>query len=98
MRKKTDTALERLQRAARSDRPGELERERVADQMLTQDQLRRIDKSLEKITPLTAPRKRKQPPAARPQPQKAGMPSAPDSRQRSSAQVKPWPSERVLSR
>ncbi len=66
MGKKMDTALERLQRTAQADRPGDAERERVADQLLTQDQLRKIDKRLGKIGPLPAPGKRKRPPTASP--------------------------------
>lgn len=95
MGKKTDNALERLQRAARSDRPGELDRERVADQLLTQDQLRKIDKSLGKVTPMTAPRKRKQPPAA--QPHVIGLRSAPGLCKGSGATVKPRAAEPAAS-
>jgi hypothetical protein len=55
MGKNTRTSLDRLQRSAQTDRPDESERERVADQLLTQDQLRRIDKNLSKIAPLPTP-------------------------------------------
>lgn len=64
MAKKTHTALERLQRIVQADRPNEAQRERVADELLTQDQLRKIDKILGKIAILPVPGKRKRPEAA----------------------------------
>lgn len=77
MGKKMDTAIERLQRKAQAERPSDTERERVADQLLTQDQLRKIDKRLGKISPLPTPGKRKRPPSASPLPEPGRPQSAP---------------------
>jgi hypothetical protein len=63
MAKKTHIALERLQRTAQADRPDEVQRERVADELLTQDQLRKIDKTLGKIANLPGSGKGKRPKA-----------------------------------
>lgn len=89
MTKKTETAIDRLQRAARSDRPSESERERVADQLLTQDQLRRVDKSLTKIVPTDRPRRRKKPPLAQPLLQDAKPDRVADLRPDSSRRPRP---------
>lgn len=65
MDKKPRTPLERLQRIVDSDRPSDAERERVADQLLTQDQLRRLDPRLRKLAQREPSRPRKTPPSAR---------------------------------
>jgi hypothetical protein len=65
MDKKSPTTLERLQRTVDSDRPSDQERERVADQLLTQNQLRQLDPRLKKLAPLPPSRSRKSPPSAR---------------------------------
>ncbi len=81
MGKNTRTSLDRLQRSAQTDRPDESERERVADQLLTQDQLRRIDKNLSKIAPLPTPDKG--PPKAQPNTRDRRPQSTPESTGRS---------------
>jgi hypothetical protein len=65
MDKKSRTTLERLQRTVDNDRPSDDERLRVADQLITQDQLRRLDLRLKKLAPLPPSRSRKGPPSAR---------------------------------
>ena len=65
MDKKSRTPLERLQRIVESGRPSDEEREQVADQLLTQDQLGRLDLRLKKLAPLKPSRPRKAPPSAR---------------------------------
>ncbi len=76
MAKKTHTALGRLQRTAQVDRPDEAQRERVADELLTQDQLRKIDKTLGKIATLPGSGRRKRPEAVEPHLPKAKPQSA----------------------
>ena len=65
MDKKSRTTLERLQRTVDNDRPSDEERSRVADQLITQDQARRLDPRLKKLAPLPPSRSRKGPPSAR---------------------------------
>lgn len=65
MDKKSRTTLERLQRTVDSDRPSDDERLRVADQLITQDQVRRLDPRLKKLARLPSSRSRKGPPSAR---------------------------------
>jgi hypothetical protein len=65
MDKKSRTTLERLQRTVDNDRPSDDERLRVADQLITQDQVRRLDPRLKKLAPLPPSRSRKGPPSAR---------------------------------
>lgn len=57
--------LERLQRIVESGRPGDEEREHVANQLITQDQLGRLDPRLKKLAQLKPSRPRKAPPSAR---------------------------------
>jgi hypothetical protein len=64
MDNKTRTVIARLQRLADTERPSDEERERVADRLVTQDQLRRIDPRLDKAAEPTR-RARKRPPTAR---------------------------------
>jgi hypothetical protein len=65
MDKRSRTTLERLQRTVDSDRPSDDQRLRVADQLITQDQVRRLDPRLKKLAPLPPSRARKNPPSAR---------------------------------
>ena len=65
MDKKSRTTLERLQRTVDNDRPSDDDRLRVADQLITQDQVRRLDPRLKKLAPLPPSRSRKGPPSAR---------------------------------
>ena len=64
MDNKTRTAIARLQRLVDAERPSEEERERVADRLVTQDQLRRIDPRLDKPTELPRRRPSRRPPTA----------------------------------
>lgn len=64
MDKQPRTTLEQLQRTLDRDRPGDNHRERVAEQLITQDQLRRLDPRLKKLAPLPTRRSRKAPPSA----------------------------------
>lgn len=65
MDKKSRTPLERLQRIVESGRPSDEEREQVADQLITRDQLGRLDPRLKKLAPLKPSHPRKAPPSAR---------------------------------
>jgi len=65
MDKKSSRALDRLQRAIDSDRPDDDERQRTADQLITQDQLRRLDPRMKKLASPPPSRYRKGPPSAR---------------------------------
>ncbi|MEI7784654.1 MAG: hypothetical protein WCK08_09750 [Betaproteobacteria bacterium] len=66
MNKKPSTSLERLQRIVDADRPTDKERDGGADQLITQDQLRRLDTRMKKLAYLPPSRPKKAPPAAAP--------------------------------
>lgn len=65
MDNKTRTVIARLQRLVDAERPNDEERERVADRLITQDQLRRIDPRLDKPEEQPSRRARRRPPTAR---------------------------------
>lgn len=65
MDNKTRTVIARLQRLVDAERPNDEERERVADRLITQDQLRRIDPRLDKPEEQPPRRARRRPPTAR---------------------------------
>jgi hypothetical protein len=64
MDKKSSSRLDRLQRVIDADRPSEEESKQVADQLITQDQLRKVHSSMKKLA------------AVRPRPAKKAPPSA----------------------
>ena len=68
MDRKTRTSLERLKLVVDSERPSEQDRERVADQLLTREQLRRIEPTLEKLSQAPAHPSKKLPPTANGEP------------------------------
>jgi len=61
---KTRTVIARLQRLVDAERPSDDAREQVADRLITQDQLRRIDPRLDKPAEQPPQRARRRPPAA----------------------------------
>ena len=63
MDNKTRTVIARLQRLVDAERPSD--EERVADRLITQDQLRRIDPRLDRPAEPVPKRPRKRPPTAR---------------------------------
>lgn len=66
MDKKSRSPLERLQRIVDADSPADKQRDQAADQLITQDQLRRIDPRMKKLAPLPPGRPKKAPPTAAP--------------------------------
>ena len=62
MDNKTRTVIARLQRLVDAERPSD--EERVADRLITQDQLRRIDPRLDKPAEQPPQRARRRPPTA----------------------------------
>jgi hypothetical protein len=66
MDKKSRTPLERLQRIIDADSPKGERRDQAADQLITQDQLRRIHTTMKKLASLPPRRPKKAPPAAAP--------------------------------
>ena len=75
MDNKTRTVIARLQRLVDAERPSDEERERAADRLITQDQLRRIDPRLDRPAEPTQ-RARKRPPTARELRRQHGKPTA----------------------
>jgi hypothetical protein len=73
MDNKTRTVIARLQRLVDAERPSD--EERVADRLITQDQLRRIDPRLDRPAEPTQ-RARKRPPTARELRRQHGKPTA----------------------
>jgi hypothetical protein len=66
MDKKSSTPLERLQRIIDADSPTGEQRDQTVDQLVTHDQLRRIDTAMKKLAALPPRRPKKAPPAAAP--------------------------------
>jgi hypothetical protein len=64
MDKKSSSRLDRLQRAIDADRPSEEESKQVADQLITQDQLRKVHSSMKKLAPVPPRPAKKAPPSA----------------------------------
>ena len=64
MDKKTRTAIAHLQRLVDAEKPSDEDRERVADRLVTQDQLRRIDPRLDKPAEPLSRRPSRRPPTA----------------------------------
>ena len=62
---KTRNVIARLQRVVDAERPSDEAREQVADRLITQDQLRRIDPRLDRPAEPVPKRPRKRPPTAR---------------------------------
>lgn len=76
MDKKSRTPLERLQRIIDADSPKGEQRDQTADQLITQDQLRRIDTTMKKLASLPPRRPKKAPPAAAPGKARSGPPGS----------------------
>jgi hypothetical protein len=74
MDNKTRTVIARLQRLVDAERPSD--EERVADRLITQDQLRRIDPRLDRPAEPVPKRPRKRPPTARELRRQHGKPTA----------------------
>jgi hypothetical protein len=64
MDNKTRNVIARLQRVVDAERPSDEAREQVADRLITQDQLRRIDPRLDKPAEQSPRRARRRPPTA----------------------------------